>query len=312
MIHSYATVFQLGHKMIADIFNSPVVIEEKIDGSSFSFGLIDGELQCRSKGKQLILDAPEKMFTKAVATAQELSSLLHPGWVYRSEYLEKPHHNVLAYERVPLKNIIIFDVDTGGENYLTPDARYCEAARLGLESVPVFQNSIIYSMEEFVELYSDYLETISRLGGTRIEGLVVKNYNVFTNEKKIALGKYVSERFKEVAGGEWRKINPSVTDYVNQLIASYRTPARWEKAVQHLRERGELEDLPRDIGKLIHEVPNDVLLECEQEIRDRLFAHFWPKIRRGVTVGLPEFYKEELAKKAFSDNLTEVPNETCD
>jgi len=45
MIHSYATVFQLGHKMIAGIFSSPVVVEEKIDGSSFSFGLIDGELQ---------------------------------------------------------------------------------------------------------------------------------------------------------------------------------------------------------------------------------------------------------------------------
>jgi len=308
MIHSYATVFQLGHKMIAEIFSSPVVVEEKIDGSSFSFGLIDGELQCRSKGKQLILDAPEKMFTKAVATAQELSSLLHPGWVYRSEFLEKPKHNVLAYERVPLKNVIIFDIDTGGENYLTPQEKMDEAHRLGLECVTAFYSGMVESMDQFMQL----LETISRLGGTRIEGLVVKNYNVFTAEKKIALGKYVSERFKEVAGGEWRRANPTDADITNQLIIRYRTPARWEKAVQHLRERGELEESPRDIGKLIHEVPDDVLRECEQDIRDRLFAHFWPKIRRGVTVGLPEFYKEELAKKAFSDNLEEVTNETCD
>ena len=308
MIHSYATVFQLGHKMIAEIFSSPVVLEEKIDGSSFSFGIIDGELQCRSKGKQLILDAPEKMFTKAVATAQELSSLLHPGWVYRSEFLEKPKHNVLAYERVPLKNVIIFDIDTGGENYLTPQEKMDEAHRLGLECVTAFYSGMVESMDQFMQL----LETISRLGGTRIEGLVVKNYNVFTAEKKIALGKYVSERFKEVAGGEWRRANPTDADITNQLIIRYRTPARWEKAVQHLRERGELEESPRDIGKLIHEVPDDVLRECEQDIRDRLFAHFWPKIRRGVTVGLPEFYKEELAKKAFSDNLEEVTNETCD
>ena len=308
MINSYATVFQLGHKMIADIFSSPVVLEEKIDGSSFSFGIIDGELQCRSKGKQLILDAPEKMFTKAVATAQELSSLLHPGWVYRSEFLEKPKHNVLAYERVPLKNVIIFDIDTGGENYLTPQEKMDEAHRLGLECVTAFYSGMVESMDQFMQL----LETVSRLGGTRIEGLVVKNYNVFTAEKKIALGKYVSERFKEVAGGEWRRANPTDADITNQLIIRYRTPARWEKAVQHLRERGELEESPRDIGKLIHEVPDDVLRECEQDIRDRLFAHFWPKIRRGVTVGLPEFYKEELAKKAFSDNLEEVTNETCD
>ena len=298
MIHSYATVFQLGHKMIAEIFSSPVVLEEKIDGSSFSFGIIDGELQCRSKGKQLILDAPEKMFTKAVATAQELSSLLHPVWVYRSEFLEKPKHNVLAYERVPAKNVIIFDIDTGGENYLTPEEKRDEAERLGLECVPVFHCGMVESMEQFTQL----LETVSCLGGTRIEGIVVKNYNVFTAEKKIALGKYVSERFKEVAGGEWRKANPTDADITSQLIERYRTPARWEKAVQHLRERGELEESPRDIGKLIHEVPDDVRREYEQEIKDCLFVHFWPKIRRGVTVGLPEFYKEELAKKAFPDD----------
>lgn len=297
MIHSYATVFQLGHKMITDIFSSPVVLEEKIDGSSFSFGLIDGELQCRSKGKQLILDAPEKMFTKAVATAQELSNLLHPGWVYRGEYLEKPKHNVLAYERVPLKNIMIFDIDTGGENYLTLQEKMDEAHRLGLECVTAFYHGMVESMDQFIQL----LETTSRLGGTKIEGIVVKNYNLFTAEKKIALGKYVSERFKEMAGGEWRKANPTDADITSQLIERYRTPARWEKAVQHLRERGELDESVRDIGKLILEVPDDIRRECELEIKDRLFTHFWPKIRRGVTSGFPDWYKTELAKKAFPE-----------
>ena len=304
MIHSYATVFQLGHKMIADIFNSPVVIEEKIDGSSFSFGMIDGELQCRSKGKQLILDAPEKMFTKAVVTAQELSSLLHPGWVYRSEFLEKPKHNVLAYERVPLKNVIIFDIDTGGENYLTLEEKMDEAHRLGLECVTCFHIGMLESYEKFIHL----LEMTSRLGGTRIEGIVIKNYDLFTAEKKIAIGKYVSERFKEVAGGEWRKANPTDADITSQLIERYRTPARWEKAIQHLRERGELEESPRDIGKLIYEISDDVRRECEQEIKDYLFVHFWSKIQRGVTAGAADWYKEELLKNSF----TEVPNETND
>ena len=302
MINSYATVFQLGHKMIADIFSSMVVVEEKIDGSSFSFGLIDGELQCRSKGKQLILDAPEKMFTKAVATAQELSSLLHPVWVYRSEFLEKPKHNVLAYERVPAKNVIIFDIDTGGENYLTPEEKRDEAERLGLECVPVFHCGMVESMEQFTQL----LETVSCLGGTRIEGIVVKNYNVFTAEKKIALGKYVSERFKEVAGGEWRKANPTDADITSQLIERYRTPARWKKAVQHLRERGELEESPRDIGKLIHEIQIDVEKECEIEIKERLYQHFWPKIKRGIISKSPEWYLEELAKYSFGDTNSVV------
>jgi hypothetical protein len=275
-----------------------------VHNSSFSFGLIDGELQCRSKGKQLILDAPEKMFTKAVATAQELSSLLHPGWVYRSEFLEKPKHNVLAYARVPFRNVIIFDIDTGGENYLTPQEKMDEAHRLGLECVTAFYSGMVESMDQFMQL----LETVSCLGGTRIEGLVVKNYNVFTAEKKIALGKYVSERFKEVAGGEWRKANPTDADITSQLITRYRTPARWEKAVQHLRERGELEGTPRDIGNLIREVPADVKKECQDEIKQILFDHFWSKISRGVTNGVADWYKEELLRKGFM----EVPNETSD
>ena len=44
MIHSYSKVYQIGHKVIRDIFNDEVLIEEKIDGSQFSFGVIDGVL----------------------------------------------------------------------------------------------------------------------------------------------------------------------------------------------------------------------------------------------------------------------------
>ena len=55
-INSYPSVMQIGHKMIADIFSGEVIVEEKIDGSQFSFGVINGELTCRSKGKQQILE----------------------------------------------------------------------------------------------------------------------------------------------------------------------------------------------------------------------------------------------------------------
>jgi hypothetical protein len=129
--------------------------------------------------------------------------------------------------------------------------------------------------------------------------VVVKNYHLFTVEKKVAMGKFVSEKYKEVQGGEWRKDNPTKQDIIDRLIGQYRTHARWQKAVQHLRESGILEGSPRDIGNLIKEVPQDVLKECEDEIKNALFAHFWPNIRRGVTAGLPEWYKEQLLEEAF-------------
>jgi len=286
---------QIGHKMIADIFKSSVLIEEKIDGSQFSFGLLEGELVCRSKGKQLILDAPEKMFARAVETVRELAPRLRQEWTYRGEYLEKPKHNALSYSRIPKGHIILFDIDAGLEEYMPPETKRDEAKRLGLECVPVLYEGMV---SDFA-MFKDFLERESILGGTKIEGVVIKNYNLFTAEKKVAMGKYVSESFKETNEKNWRESNPHQGDLEQMLIEQYRTNARWQKAVQHLRDNGTLDGSPKDIGALMREVPADVMKECEAEIKEKLFKHYWPKVSRGVMRGLPEWYKDQLAESAF-------------
>lgn len=295
MIHSYPSVYAIGHKAIDGIFKGPVIIEEKIDGSQFSFGAIDGVLMCRSKGKMLLLNAPEKMFARAVDTVMLLAPNLHPGWVYRCEYLEKPRHNTLAYSRIPKNHLIGFDICAGLEDYLTPDEKNKEFSRLGLETVPLMFEGEVENFTRF----ADFLGRESVLGGCKVEGVVVKNYSLFTGEKKVAMGKYVSEAFKETHASDWKERNPGQADVLAQLIERYRTDARWQKAVQHLREAGALEGSPRDIGLLMREVPADVLKECEAEIKEILFAAFWPKIQRGITAGLPDWYKNDLAKSAF-------------
>lgn len=298
MIYSYPSSYAIGHKAIAEILLTPVIVEEKIDGSQFSFGVLDGELKCRSKGKQLIIDAPEQMFVKAVDTARKLEPLLVPEWTYRCEFLAKPKHNTLAYERVPAKYLILFDINTGLEEYITPAQKHAEAHRLGLECVPLLMDEgMISSPGIFYEL----LDTDSILGGTKIEGVVVKNYRLFTAEKKIAIGKYVSERFKEKHDADWRVRNPTGKDVTQKLIDQYRTEARWQKAIQHLDEAGQLDHSPRDIGLLIKEIPADILKECENEIKDTLFSHYWQQIRRGITAGFPEWYKQRLMESAFEE-----------
>ena len=94
--------------------------------------------------------------------------------------------------------------------------------------------------------------------------------------------------------------NPSATDIVGIPIGQYRTPARWAKAVQHLSERGLIEDSPRDIGKLIVEAAEDTERECADEIKQALYRWAWPKIRRGLSAGLPEWYKGELLARQFT------------
>ena len=297
MIHSYPSVYAIGHKAIEDIFKGEVVLEEKIDGSQFSFGLINGELECRSKGKQLIVDAPEKMFGRAVEAIRGISSLLHPEWIYRGEYLEKPKHNTLAYDRTPELHVIGFDICPGLEEYLSPEEKRAEFRRIGLETVPLLYLGVVDNLE----MFNGFLEKTSILGRSKIEGVVVKNYALFTREKKVAMGKYVSEAFKETHTGEWRKNNPTGKDIAQILIDRYKTTARWNKAAQHMAERGELANSPRDIGALMKETALDVRKECEDEIKQFLFDHFWKCIQRGITAGLPEWYKQELAKSAFDE-----------
>ena len=101
--HSYPSPKAVGHGMIRHLFLDDVTVEEKIDGSQFSMGVFgpDRELRCRSKGAQLNLYAPEKMFIQAIETAKRLAPLLTEGYTYRCEYLQKPKHNALAYDRIP-------------------------------------------------------------------------------------------------------------------------------------------------------------------------------------------------------------------
>jgi len=296
---SYPSIYNLGHAAVAELFSGPVIVEEKIDGSQFAFGVDDdGELRVRSKGKEIQLGAPEKMFAKAVQTAKGLAPLLKPDWTYRAEFLSKPHHNALAYGRVPEKNLILFDVSTGLESYLSVHEKSKEAGRLGLEVVPLLFEGVVAGTEQFVAL----LETTSILGGQKIEGVVIKpaGYGLFGRDKKCLMGKYVSPAYREVHAHQWKQANPQSGDILERICSQYRAETRWAKAVQHLLESGTLENSPRDIGALILEVPEDVERECGDEIRHVLWSWAWPQIRRGIIRGLPEWYKAKLLEKQFA------------
>lgn len=299
-LSSYPSVYAIGHRALEGLFDGPVLVEEKVDGSQFSFALdVDGSVRCRSKGAQLYTDldgrCSQPMFQKAADTVVALRDELRVGWTYRGEFLQSPRHNTIAYGRVPKQHIILFDIETSPQQFLPPDEKFQEADRLGLECVPTIYEGEIASAEEILRLMRDE----SCLGVASPEGLVVKNYQRFGKDKKVLMGKYVTETFKEFHEKAWREANPTRTDVVQGLIEQLRTDARWEKAVQHLRDAGTLEGSPRDIGDLIREVPNDIAKECEGMIRDALWAHFWPQIRRGVTSGLPEWYKQRLLNEAF-------------
>jgi hypothetical protein len=335
MIQSYPSIYNLGHKAVAEIFAEPVVVQEKVDGSQVSFGVYPeggctvaearemevagtlvpyaGRLRVRSKGAELVIEAPDKMFAKAVDVIKAVAHLLTPGWTYRGEYLAKPKHNALAYDRVPKNHIVLFDVDRGDQDYVSRSRLLDEACSLHMEVVPQFTEFEAVPGRVAAEDIRGLLQQTSFLGGQKVEGVVIKNYGrLDPHTKKVLMAKFVSEAFKEVHGAEWKMSNPTRTEIVERVIAKFRTPARWAKAVQHLREDGKLEDSPRDIALLFKEVPADVLRECEQEIKQELFDLAWPKVHRGVTAGLAEWYKERLLERQFEDLQEQALRTTAD
>ena len=176
--------------------------------------------------------------------------LLTVGYIYRAEFLAKPKHNVLAYDRTPKDYIILYDIQRGTGDFLSPIEMELEANRIELETVPY-----IPPIDPGLDDFKAMLQRTSILGGQLVEGITIKNYHRFGFDAKPLFGKYVSEKFKEVHAKEWKNQNPAGGDILDLLTARYRSEARWQKAVQHLTERGELEGSPRDIGKLFKEVP---------------------------------------------------------
>lgn len=286
--HSYDSPLALGHRELEELFVGSVIAEEKIDGSQISFGLIGGELKIKSR-RQNINHEAAGMFTKGVEEIKKIQNLLVPEWTYVGEYLSKLKHNTLVYDRLPKQNIVIFDIRRGHQDYLEYGEKKTEAERLGFEAAQLLYDGLVVSVAMIKELVG----TTSMLGGKMMEGVVIKNYDKRGRDNKPLVAKFVSEMFKE-RHEKHQYGKPTKKSILEMLVDEYKTEARWNKAIQHLNEEGILQHTPKDIGPLMKEIHQDLITECEEEIKEKLYKHFKKFICQGVAAGFPEFYKERI------------------
>jgi RNA ligase-like protein len=291
LIHGYGKVWNLSHSAVRDLFLGPVEVQEKVDGSQFSFGVdaTTGELICRSKGADAI---GVNLFAPSVDHATQLhqAGKLVPGWVYRGEALQKPRHNALTYSRVPHGHIALFDVEHQGEGSWVPHHELeAIAEALGVEAVPHF--GTWPAGTSYTELQR-LLERESFLGGVLVEGVVIKARGRFGVDGKPLMGKLVRPEFRELNKSAHGKEH--IHAIIHAIARECGTPERWAKVVQHLRERGELEGSPRDIGKLCEELHRDIEVECKEHIGQRLMEWALKDVKRGALQGFPDWYKTQL------------------
>lgn len=303
---AYSKIFALGTRHTEDILQSgEIQITEKVDGSQFAFGKLDGRVRCRSKGQEIHMEAPDKMFEEGVNYVQSIAHVLVEGCVYYCEYLRKPKHNTLAYDRIPTNHLALFamsfnDVFSTRHEYLTMVAE----GILDIEVVP-----LVYEGPAIDVSPEDVLAMIDRksfLGSQNIEGVVIKNFRerlVGGQLIPVQSAKYVSEAFKEVHRENWSAENTSGGKW-QAFKDSYRTTARWNKAVEHLRDAGKLQRAPQDIGALIKEVREDITAEEKEIIKDKLWKEFSGDLIRRATAGLPEWYKEKLVLEMVDQDPT--------
>lgn len=303
-IRAFPKIFTIGQDFIRDIFKEPVEVTEKVDGSQFNFGRVEGELCLRSKGKELFQDAPEKMFDKAVDYVLSIEDRIPDNTVFHAEYLRERKHNVLCYDRPPENNLILFGVSDTSMKFESEHKNLQEWAHvLGIEAVPMLYHGMVESLNQLTLL----LEFESILGGTTVEGVVCKNYArpflLGGQPMPVMMGKFVSEKYKEVHRKGWSDEFKTKNRW-EIFMEGYRTEARWQKAVQHLADNGELENAPRDIGKLLKAVHLDIEEECKEDIKAFLWREFGSDLKRKAVAGLPEWYKEQLAKRSFEEQAS--------
>lgn len=302
--NNYPKIFQVGHGGVRDIFMHRVLVQEKIDGSQFSFGQIEGRLRMKSHHQDISdIKGEWGLFTEAIKYVRELfdAGKLHEGWTYRGEVLSKPCHNKLAYERVPKHNIIGYDVAIGCEQYLEYTDVVAAFNRLDLEIVPYY----FYGVVTNPETIKTYLDRRPILGGKIIEGMVIKAHGHYGEDKHTLMAKLVNPEYREINDtGE----NQKGKDFQQELVDTYRTEARWDKAILHLKEQGLIKGEAQDIGPLIGEISRDLKSEAEDEIKAKLWKRFWPQVSRGCTGGFAEYYKRKLMEAAFVQDTDAKPD----
>lgn len=284
-------------------------LQIKYDGSQITFiRQPDDSILAYNKNKKI--SKSNKIFGKTITM---FSSLVGPNlnsdYEYHGESITSIKHNLIEYERTPKYYFILFDIyDMVKRQYLTREEMEAEAKRLNIDfAETVYKNTDpkVLPKEKIKELMLGIEEGSlkSYLGG-QIEGLVLKcdsfAYKFRKNEtinRRLAL-KSVRDSFKEKITMKLEKSEMgTIQEKLEQIGQNYNTEARFHKAIQHLKERGEYKNNVKDMLNIVYELDNDFEKEYKEEVCEYLWAEFSDTIKANARKGFVDYYKQNYFKK---------------
>lgn len=291
-----------------EINNFKYYIEEKIDGSQMSLYIDDGKINFYNKKHKI--DNGSNYFAKAISILTykyDDKKILNSEYIYHGEVVCNLKHNVILYKRTPKNYYIVYDIyDTTKKCYLSPELKQNECIRIGLEYVPILyynndpQCSPVNKCRELIDqIEKEKIE--SCLGGIP-EGIVLKHHSFYMNDVIMTIKlKLVATKFKERRDNikdpkQNKKVYHSPEEFLQKIGSEFCTKARFQKAIQHLAERNEI-DLSQfnhsDVSKVITELNDDFDKEYMDEVLALLWTEFGPIIKKYAREGIGIWLKEE-------------------
>lgn len=308
-IPSYPKARSLSPKYHEELLSGRVIVQEKLDGSQFSWLRDGSELVARSKNTHRDVYNPDNMFGPAINYLRQNLDDVPEGIVFRGEAFMSPNHNVLDYERAPEGYIVLFGARRiDDDSWFSSDELVSVADEIGIETARTWYEGDAEELvsalgisddDQFDALHDAMMNEFitdeeSMLGGVEPEGVVIKNHTSPMPYARFAVGKVVRDDFKERVQHESPAAQTKNTR--EQLLDEYASgkEARWDKVIQHATEDGELDAEPSDLAHLIPALREDLFTEAEDEVKQALWDDFKNALFKKVKAQFPEHYKQRL------------------
>jgi len=285
----YPKIYRVGHRNTEGIFSVPeeeIIVEEKIDGANFRFGVINGKLRFGSRKVDLTEKKDYNQFKKAVEFVKNLDiSKMRPGHVYFAEYCI-PHSIQYNWEKMPL--LLGFDV-WNGKGWLGYEDKVEAFNEIGIEVVPLVDRV------KAGDITPEYLNKVipeSKYYSGKAEGVVFKNYNVGM------FAKLVSEAFKEVNQEIFGKSKKHASDDTEYILEKYVPVRRVEKVIQAMINEGWEHDMTmmKELPKRVFE---DVVDEEAASILHEKRTIDLKRLRKMIAKRCVNVLQRQLAMKSL-------------
>lgn len=311
MMSGYPKVYNAGRAEVSEVLNGDVVIEEKLDGSQFSFSNDNGTLKVRSHHAELLIENPGGMFKDAVEFVKKQfeAGKVPVGLVFRGEAFRGKKHNLLEYGKVPEGNVAIFDIQDPDGAFLNRKEKVGMAQHLGFDVVAAVYEGPGDAITQ--AMLDGFMALKSFLGGTQVEGIVVKNCQP---DGGVMLAKIVGDKFREEMKSSKRtkvKIGQGpIEALVTEMAKNLSNEARWNKAILHLEEQGKIKHDKSDIGEIIKEVQADILSENKliEKAQEKALEIIQRTFRVAASAGIAPWYIQKIGADTLPLKLTEVAN----